>query len=168
MPRCFSGCVSYRRDTIANAWTDVIDVYGPAAVAYSTEVGSLPQTEVALWTEWATDNGISPLDVDFFGKWLIWWRVNGTVEYGNLPTRIRDHVGISCIPCPYDLRSDDVRTRSWLELEDTDPLPTRVDHTYGGQGHYLKVAQRGNVWGFECTHPGCTILVSTGHPYFHA
>ena len=125
-------------------------------------------TDVALWTAWATSKGIDPNDVTRFGNWLIWLLSYGTVEYGNLPTRKRDHVGISCIPCPYDLRSDADRTRIWLGLDETDPLPTQSDHTVSGEGHYMKVSLRGNIWGFECTDPSCPFLIDNGIHYFHA
>lgn len=164
MPGCVTRCTTFSRDSIEAAWTDIRAHFGPI-VPWGD---SLSQVDVTTWEAWATSKGISTSDVNRFGKWLIWLLSYGTVEYGNLPTRIRDHVGISCIPCPYDLRASDIKTRLWLGLADTDPLPTKTDHTVGGEGHYMKVAQRGNVWGFECTDPNCSFLTTNGIPYFHA
>jgi hypothetical protein len=167
MPGCATRCTTFSRTSIQAAWEDIRGHFGPR-VEWSTDSGTIPATDVALWNAWATSKGIALGDVTRFGKWLIWYLSYGTVEYGNLPTRIRDHVGISCIPCPYDLRSDATRTRIWLGLAETDPLPTQSDHTVSGEGHYMKVSQRGNIWGFECTDPNCPYLISNGQSYFHA
>ena len=166
MPGCATRCTTFRRDSMEAAWTDIRGHFGPV-VPWSTETGSLSYTDVVTWNAWATVNGISISDVDKFGKWLIWLLSYGTVEYGNLPTRIRDHVGLSCVPCPYDLRSNVTRTRIWLGLDDSDPIPTRSDHTVAGKGYYMIVTQKGNVWGFGCTDPNCAYLMNNGTPYFH-
>ncbi len=163
MPGCATRCTTFRTDTMENAWTDIREHFGPI-VAWSTDAGSLARTDVLTWEAWATSKGISINDVGMFGKWLVWKCGYGTVEYGNLPTRVRDHEGISCIPCPYSDSSDATRTRIWLELEESDPLPTQTDHG----DYYMKVTQRGNIWGFECTDPACPYLVVNGHSYFHA
>jgi hypothetical protein len=167
MPGCATKCTNFSRASIQAAWTDIRSHFGPI-LPWSTEVGSLAYTDVSTWNAWASSKGIDLGDVNTFGKWLIWLLSYGTVEYGNLPTRIRDHVGISCIPCPYDLRSSAAKTRIWLGLSETDPLPTQSDHTVSGEGHYMVVKNRGNVWGFECSDPNCPYLTSNGIPYFHA
>ena len=167
MTGCATRCTTFSRNSIESAWTDIRNHFGPI-VPWSTESGSLAARDVAIWTAWATSKSIDPNDVTRFGKWLIWLLSYGTIEYGNLPTRTRDHLGISCIPCPYDVRSDIDRTRVWLGLSDTDPVPSQSDHTVGGVGHYMKVSIRGNIWGFECTDPNCPFLSSNGIAYFHA
>jgi len=168
MPGCATRCTTFSRTSIQAAWTDIRYHFGPRHIEWSTTSGTLPYVDVTTWTEWATSKSVDSADVTRFGKWLIWYLSYGTAEYGNLPTRIRDHVGISCIPCPYDSRSDATRTRLWLGLEDTDPLPTQSDHTVSGEGYYMKVKQRGNIWGFECSDPNCPYLVANGQAYFHA
>jgi hypothetical protein len=160
MPGCATRCASFRTDTRDNAWLDVRSHFGPI-----TDVGSDVYTEdISDWNIWVASSGVNPLDNFKFGKWLIWKCSYGTINYGNLPTRKRDHVGISCIMCPYDSSSEPDRTRIWLGLEETDPIPTQSNHSV----NYMRVAQRGNVWGFECTDPNCPYLTETGHAYFHA
>lgn len=162
MAGCVTRCTTFSRDSIQAAWTDIRGHFGPI-VDWSTESGTLAATDVTTWTEWAVSNGIDPADVTKFGRWLIWYLSYGTVEYGNLPTRKREHEGISCLPCPYSTDATALRTRLMLGLEDTDPLPTQVDHgTY-----YMKVSGRGGVWGFECTSPSCPYYLDHGRPYFH-
>lgn len=168
MPGCATRCTTFRRSSMEAAWVDIRYHFGPRNEPWSTAAGSLSYIDVATWEAWAISKGINTTDVNVFGKWLIWLLSYGTVEYGNLPTRIRDHVGISCIPCPYDLRSSAIRTRIWLDLLETDPLPTQTDHTVTGEGHYMKVTQRGTIWGFACTDPNCPFLVANGLSYFHA
>lgn len=167
MPGCVTKCTTFSKVSIRAAWEDIRNHFGPR-LPWSTDTGTLSATDVALWTAWSTSKGIDPSDVTRFGKWLIWYLGYGTVECGNLPTRIRDHVGISCIPCPYDARSGATRTRIWLGLADTDPIPTQSDHTVSGEGYYMKVSQRGNIWGFECTYDSCLYKIEHGVSYFHA
>ena len=159
MPGCATRCTTYRQDTTDNAWEDVRAHFGPV-----TEVGSDVYVEdFSEWATWSSEHGVSVSDANMFGKWLIWKCSYGTTEYGNLPTRKREHTGISCIPCPYDNRSSENHTRLWLELEDSEPIPSRNNHgTY-----YMRVAQRGASWGFECTYDTCNYFVSNGTRYFH-
>lgn len=160
MPGCATRCTSFRTDTRDNAWLDIREHFGPR-----TDVGSdVYNEDISDWNTWIAMSGGNPLDNVKFGKWLIWKCSYGTINYGNLPTRKRDHVGISCIMCPYDSNSEPDRTRLWLGLEETDPIPTQSDHDV----NYMRVAQRGNVWGFECTDSNCPYLTETGHAYFHA
>lgn len=161
MPGCATRCTSFSRDSIDAAWSDIRHHFGPR----NEEVGGdLYNSDLAEWSEWAIGHGTPVGDITRFGKWLIWRLSIGTAEYGNLPTRVRGHIGISCIPCPYDTASDPHRTRTWLGLDLTDNLPSLVDHG----DNFLRVAQRGTEWGFECTHSGCTYLAEHGVPYFHA
>lgn len=157
MPGCITKCTTFSTDTRENAWLDIRGHFGPV-----TEVGSDVYTQdISEWTEWATANAVSTTDVAKFGRWLIWRCSYGTVNYGNLPTRKRDHVGISCIPCPFDSNNyDAVRSETWLGY-----IPTSLeDHG----SYYMRVTQRGNVWGFECTYSGCPYQDDYGYPYFHA
>jgi hypothetical protein len=159
MPGCVTKCTSYRTTSIDEAWEDIRDHFGPRVAIGSTRYNE----DIAEWEEWANNNGVSTTDASKFGKWLVWRCAYGTAEYGNLPTRKRDHTGISCVTCPYDSNSDSVRTRLWLDLEYTDLLPTRSDHgTY-----YMRVAHRGNSWGFECTSDSCPYYIANGTRYFH-
>ena len=157
MPGCATKCTNYRTNTIDNAWTDIHAHFGPGVA-----VGSpLYTTEINLWNLYAAEKGHDPVaDVEIFGKWLVWKCAYGTTNMGNLPTRKRDHVGISCIPCPYDTGSDLDRSEVWLGQ----PVGPQNDH---GE-YYMRVAQRGNRWGFECTFSGCPYLIDNGRPYFHA
>jgi hypothetical protein len=169
MPGCATGCATFSRDSIEDAWLDIRYHFGPRNIDTSSDQYA---EDISEWNQWVAQVnselglGIDPVtSVDRFGKWLNWKFSIGTPNFGNLPTRIRDHVGISCIPCPYDLevRSSAVRSEMWTSLSG---IP-RNDHEEG-QIHYLQVAQRGNTWGFECTYSGCTYEIDHGHPYFHA
>lgn len=160
MPGCATRCTSFRTDTRDHAWLDIRGHFGPVL-----DVGSdVYNDDISEWNIWVATSGVNPLDVSKFGKWLIWRCSYGTINYGNLPSRKRDHVGISCIMCPYDSNSDPDRTRIWLGLEETDPLPTRGNHGI----YYMRVASNGNVWGFECTYDGCLYLAEHGIRYFHS
>lgn len=158
MSGCVTKCTTYRTDTIDHAWSDIRDHFGPIVNTSS----SIYATDISEWNTWAAANGVDPVtDVDKFGKWLIWKCSYGTTNYGNLSTRIRDHEGISCIPCPYDSNGyDEDRSEMWLGFVPT----TTTDHG----SYYMKVTQRGNIWGFECTYSGCPYKTENGYPYFHA
>lgn len=162
MAGCITKCTSFSRDSIQAAWEDIRDHFGPR-VSWSEATGSLASVDVATWTAWATTKGVDPNNVNVFGNWLIWFLSYGTVEYGNLPTRKRDHEGISCIPCPYSNASSAVRTRLVLGLEESSPIPTQTDHgTY-----YMKISARGGAWGFECTSPTCPYYLDNGRRFFY-
>jgi hypothetical protein len=166
MPGCATKCTTYSRDSIQAAWEDIRYHFGPR-IPWSTSADSLAAKDVSAWNVWATANGVDPVtDVDKFGKWLIWKCSYGTTEYGNLPTRKRNHVGISAGPCPYDIliRSSEERSLMWTGLTSL----VRADHTVDGKVHYMKVTSKGNLWGFECTYSGCPYQNVTGYPYFHA
>ena len=163
MAGCVTRCTTYRKDSIQHAWEDIRAHFGPI-VDWSTEPGSVAEDDVSEWAAWASANGKSVNDVTFFGKWLIWRLSYGTVEYGNFPSRIRDHEGVSCIPCSYSVSSSSLNTRLWLGLEDHEPLPSKSDHS----DYYMKVSARGSKWGFECTADNCPYYLENGVRYFHS
>lgn len=149
-------CTTFRTDSIENAWLDIRSVFGPIV-----QVGSATYNkDIDEWTSWAISNSFDPIsDVSLFGKWLMWKCNFGTTNYGNLPTKKRDHEGISCIPCPYDSTSyDPIRSALWIGNE---PVTTS-DH---GK-HYMRIHNRGSKWGFECTYSGCPFSIEHGYPYF--
>lgn len=158
MPGCLTRCTSFRTDTIGNAWTDVRGHFGPVVPVGST----IYVDDLSLWTAWATENSIDPLNVVKFGHWLIWKCSYGTNSFGNLATRSRGHFGIKDVFCPYDSNAPLIRTRTWLGLSEVDPLPTRVDH---GE-HYIKISSRGSSWGLECTYDSCAYLIANGERFF--
>jgi hypothetical protein len=155
MPGCLTRCTDYRTDSIANAWTDIREHFGPRV-----PVGSeIYQIDITEWIEWALDNSTNTSDVQKFGRWLIWRCSNGTVNYGNLPSRKRDHTGKCFAPCPFDSSNyDSIRSEAMLGYT---PI-SLSDHN----NQYLKVEYHGR-WGFECTYSGCPYLIEHGRPYFH-
>jgi len=163
MPGCITKCTDYRVDSIENAWLDIRGHFGPIVPIGST----IFNNDISEWNLWAASHGKDPVtDVVIFGRWLIWKCSYGTTNYGNLPSRIRDHEGISCIPCPYDTpplgyssSAWDNRSELWLGFVPS----TMVDH---GE-YYMKVTGRSSLWGFQCTFNGCPHFVNTGKPYFH-
>lgn len=160
MPGCVTRCTNYRKDSIANAWSDIRSHFGPT----TEDVGSeLYNDDISEWNFFAGSKNLDPVtDINTFGKWLIWKCSYGTTNLGNLPTRVRDHKGISCIRCPFDLVNyDDVRSEAWLGY--TPSTSDLVDHG----NFFLVVSQVGSSWGFECTYSGCSFLVNNGYPYFH-
>jgi hypothetical protein len=105
----------------------------------------------------------------FCGRSDWWEHVYGSSKEGNLPDYKKDyHEGHCWAPCPYSTQSSEGRTRSLLGLSESDPLPTKVDHTSDGKIHYMKTKSRGAVWGFECTYSGCPYYLANGTRYFYA
>lgn len=164
MPGCVRGCPTVDSTSYVTAWESVRNFFGPRPESMapddSLDLYGEDLIEYGDWlTEWnATYGGITDSPAQF-GKWLIWRLSIGTAAAGNLPSRKRDHVGISCVPCPYDVKADDVRTENMLGS-----VPSKQDHDV----YYMRVAQRGASWGFECTYSGCPYLLANGHPYFYA
>lgn len=165
MTRCLDRCPALDTSTHLTAWTDARTNYGPHPQSlidadrldlYNEDLG-----EYSDWlTDWNTTHSGTLTDTpQRFGEWLIWRFNVGTTANGNLPQRKRDHVGISCVTCPYDTQADDVRSTNMLGS-----VPSKVDHGI----YYMKVAQRGTSWGFECTYSGCPHLSVNGVPYFYA
>jgi len=173
MPGCATRCTTFNQSSRDTAWVDIRHHFGPRNVIEGSDIYNNDISEWEQWVLWVNEmhgSGIDPVeDVNKFGKWLIWRLSIGTVAYGNLPTRKRDHEGISCIHCPYSTASNTVRSRLWLSLSGT-VNPEDTEWPEGQSAHgicYMKVAQRGNQWGFECTYSGCTYLRTHGVPYFH-
>ena len=157
MAGCLSKCTTFRINSIGNAWLDIRDHYGPRVPTSS----SIYTQDINEWNIWAVENGFDPVtDVQKFGDWLNWKCSIGTTNYGNLSSRIRNHIGISAIPCPFDLDNyDPNRSELWLGY-----IPTSlVSH----DNHYMKVSLRGSSWGFQCTYSGCPYQEANGFPYFH-
>jgi len=133
--------------------------------SYRFDVYEHDVEEYYFWVSaWNSAHGGGVVDsLDRFGKWLIWRLSIGTAEYGNLPVhKVNNHVGIQCVPCPYDdvSVSSDERSETW-----TGSVPaTRASHG----DYYMKVASRGASWGFECTSDLCPYFLQTGYRYFHA
>ena len=124
---------------------------------YRSELYLEDQTDYLNWFSSAPPDVVDT--VEQFGKWMNWRLSIGTTAMGNLPQRKRDHEGVSCAPCPYDTQADDVRSEIMLGS-----VPSKVDHDI----YYMRVAQRGTSWGFECTYSGCPYLLANGVPYFYA
>jgi hypothetical protein len=97
-----------------------------------------------------------------------WRLLVGTDAFGNLPQYKRlNHTGHCWMPCPYDLRVSDDKTRAMLGLSDTDPLPTKIDHTgANGRAYYMATASQGS-WGYVCTFDNCPHKTSQGTAYFY-
>lgn len=167
----FNKCPTISGTTISGVWAELRNHYGPRAMSDSHEV-ALRAIDLSEFNVWALEKGKDVNDCALFGRWFNWRCTVGTTDYGNLPSnKVNTHRGISCIPCPYDIKpsnqtiqSWNIRTTLWLGEIPT----TTVDHVDEyGQHNYLKVASRGNVWGFECTYSGCPYNINYGYPYFY-
>ena len=100
-----------------------------------------------------------------------WESIYGTTAYGNLPQyKKTEHSGHCWHPCPYSLQCDDTRSRMLLGLDViSGTLPNKVDHMdVEGRFYYMQTTSRGNLWGYECTYPGCSFSGTGGVPYFFA
>jgi len=165
MGDCITRCASLDVSTYAAAWASVRSHYGPTPAALSPEDGlDLYNEDFGEYNNWLTDwntthSGSLADTAQQFGKWMNWRCSIGTTALGNLPQRLREHVGVSCAPCPYDTKADDVRSEIMLGT-----VPSKVDHDI----YYMRVAQRGTSWGFECTYSGCPYLLTNGRRYFYA
>lgn len=159
-----SRCPTSTSVTISGVWTDFRNYCGPTmsgmSVGYRNE---LYVEDLGYYSEWADDYGIAdPLNdsnYPIFKKWFSWKLMYGTNSGGNLPGRIRDHVGLSCALCPYDTNCNDVRAGHMVGS-----VPAiQTDH---GK-YYMRIEGRGSAWGFVCTYPGCPYLLDTGKNYFY-
>lgn len=99
----------------------------------------------------------------------VWRTLYGTEDYPNLP-RHKDNEnkeGNCWQPCPYSTQATAIRTRALLGLLETDPLPSKIDHTdANGVVHYMQAAHRG-AWGYECTLGAACPGYSDGKSYFY-
>ena len=163
MPGCL-GCPTSTSTTISGIWTDFRDHYGPRPgsmnVTYKDE---LYAEDLSYYVEWADNHGVvDPLnDSNYavFGKWFAWKLMYGSNSGGNLPERIRDHVGLSGAKCPYDTNCDNVRAEHMVGS-----VP--VGQTDHGK-YYMAIEGHGSAWGFVCTYSGCPYLLDTGRNYFY-
>lgn len=163
MPGCL-GCPTSNSTTISGVWTDFRNHYGPIPGSMSDVYRDEIYTEdLSFYVEWADEHGIAnPLnDSNYvvFRKWFSWKLVYGSNSGGNLPTMVRDHVGLSCAPCPYSTGCSDIRA---IHMVGSVPA-VQTDHGV----YYMKVEGRGSAWGFVCTYPGCPYLEDTGRNYFY-
>jgi hypothetical protein len=135
----------------------------PGCLGCPTSNSTTISEDLGYYSEWADDHGIvDPLNDSnhtVFRKWFSWKLMYGTNSGGNLPERIRDHIGLSCAPCPYDENCDDIRAEHMLGS-----VPV-VQTNHGN--YYMKIEQRGSNWGFACTYSGCPYLLDTGNNYFY-
>ena len=168
MANCLYKCPTISGSDFESKWESLRRHYGPLPEAMSSGIRYDRYSEDLLYfVEWTTQNGRDSFDSNLFGVWLNWKLSIGTNNYGNLPTRKKDHVGISCVPCPFSEKDDalsqsywDERSRTWLGY-----IPTSyVDHG----NYYMRVAGRGSVWGWECTSNSCPYFLEMGRRYFHA
>jgi len=166
MAGCITRCASLDISTYVSAWTTARNHYGPVpagmAPADRLDLYNVDFGEYNEWlTDWNTIHGGGKVDTPaLFAQWMNWRLSIGTAALGNLPQRKREHVGISCAPCPYDTQADDVRSALMLGFTPAH----KTDHGI----YYMRVAQRGTSWGFECTDSGCQFLLENGIPYFYA
>lgn len=163
MPGCL-GCPNSTSTTVSGIWTDFRNHYGPTIGGMSTTYrDELYAADLAFYVEWANANGIvDPLNDSnyaIFRKWFSWKLMYGSDSGGNLPSRLRTHIGLSCAPCPYDENCDDIRAEHMVGS-----VPSNQnDHSI----YYMKIEGRGSVWGFVCTFSGCPYLADTGNNYFY-
>jgi hypothetical protein len=161
-------CPAVDTTSYYTAWESVRNNYGPKpgsmSAADRTAMYGSDLDEYGGWLSlWNSEHGqaVGGQDiqntVERFGKWMIWRCANGTSNYGNLQRRIRDHHGLSCAPCPYDSNTSTLRSETTLGF-----VPDRTDHG----NHFMEIAQRGSVWGFECTYSGCSYFLDNGYTYF--
>lgn len=98
----------------------------------------------------------------------IWHKLYGTDHVGQLPQWKKDqHEGHCWHPCPYSTQANADRTRAVLELDPTDPLPSKIDHTdVNGMIYYMKTEYKGQ-WGYQCTFGSSCPGYSDGVSYFY-
>jgi len=156
-------CITVSGTTNEEMWKEICSVLGPTNVD-DPSVVPLMNSDIAAYDAWVVIYGVVPFD-----KWLIWKYRIGTDRFGNLPENKKnvDKVGHSWCTCPYSNQSTDLRTRHLLGLGDSDPLPTKIDHTISNTTYYMRTVSRGARWGYECSYPGCTYFILNGEKYFY-
>lgn len=167
MTLCRPICVSTISGTNREKWDYVRTFY----YGSRTEIRAIDdEARIADEARWATEFGedeaawIANYSHVPFERFLQWKFEQGTYQYGNLGDwKKDDHVGHCFAPCPYDSNADETRTRIMLDLSNSDPLPTRNDHGI----YYMKTANRGAKWGFECTSDSCPYYTTNGVRYFY-
>lgn len=153
-------CITVSGTTNEEMWYEIADVLGPTLSNRDDRMVD----DIAAYDAWVALNGSVPFD-----KWLIWKYRVGTDRYGNLPEdkKYDGKNGHCWNPCPYSTQCSDLKTRLMLGLDNTDPLPTKTDHTLGNTTYYMRTSSRGPRWGFECTFSGCTHYIVEGQKYFY-
>lgn len=156
-------CITVSGTTNQEMWREIRDVLGPTPPTTSG-IEVVMNSDIAEYNTWVADYGSVPFD-----KWLIWKLRVGTDRYGNLPADKKQDgkVGHCWNSCPYSTQSSDLRTRIKLGLEDTDPLPTKTDHTIGDTTYFMRTVARGARWGYECSCPSCAYFILNGQKYFY-
>lgn len=141
-----------------SVWESVRDYFGPRVESMSEDYAvQLFNEDMQYYSDWLLTSGQNDT-TRVFGKWMMWKLNTGTTNFGNLQVRKRDHIGISCCPCPYDTKASDERSEILLG-----EIPTeKIDHGI----YYMKISARGSVYGFECTYSNCPYLLNKGTPYF--
>jgi hypothetical protein len=168
--RCIDNCPTQDLSSYYNAWSAMRNNFGPRPDSmvntYRDELYNEDYGNYLIWLDtWNNEHGVAVGGTDIadtiaqFSKWMQWRCTVGTPNYANLPERLREHVGISCVPCPYDDKSSDIRAEHMLGA-----VPTQVDHDI----YYMRVALRGTAWGFECTYDSCPYYIANGRRYFYA
>jgi hypothetical protein len=117
------------------------------------------------WTLYASSRTTGAAIFEKFVQWKFEIGSSG-VLYGNLPQHLRnDHVGHCWMLCPYDSNNNIERTRALLGLGESEfPIEGRNDHGI----YYMKTANRGPIWGFECSSPTCPYRTTTSGIYFYS
>ena len=161
MPGCL-GCPPSNSTDINNVWADFRNYYGPTLASMSSvDRDALRTEDLGLYLVWAIEHDISDPTNNYnaFKRWFSWKLMVGTNSGGNLPERIRDHVGLNCAKCPYDTNCDDIRAENMIGYVPSN----QTDHGI----YYMKIEGHGSVWGFRCTYLGCPYLADTGRAYFY-
>ena len=145
-------------------WEAICNVFGPVPDLSNQIYIDLRTQDLADYQTYLSLYGGSTT----FKQWFMWKLTTGSAVYGRLGADTKSsHVGHCYAICPYSIDCGETRTRIMLKLSDTDPLPTQVSHTVGGVDYFLKSTNRGSKWGYECTCPTCSFLLSTGKEYFY-
>ncbi len=168
MSTCLYKCPTISGSSFEERWESLRRHYGPLPEAMSLAIRIDKYSEdLSLFVDWANEHGRDSFDAALFGRWLNWKLSIGTDNYGNLPTRKKDHVGVSCVPCPYDIPPDGISATYWDERSRL--WVGAIPDSYADHGsYYMKVASKGSVWGWECTSNSCPYFLETGKRYFHA
>lgn len=165
MAECLYRCPTLSGVGFEGKWEGLRWHYGPRTMS-SGRREDLFAEDTTQFIDWANEYGRDSYDADLFGKWLNWKITTGSDNYGNLSTRIRDHVGVSCVLCPYDTPAEGFTNEMWDERSRvwTGSIPTTyVDHG----NYYMRVVGKGSAWGWECSYPNCPHNADHGYPYFH-
>lgn len=127
----------------------------PARIEDEDNYNLLYDVDYLEWQTRQTNGHTEP-----FERFLEWKFSKGTSMYGNLPQWKKDqHVGYCWMPCPYSTESSDARSETMLGS-----VEPKNDHGI----YYMKGANKGTIWGYECTYDGCPYYLANGKRYFYA